>query len=123
MSKKKNTLKRERTAFEWAILGVSLAAIAAIVAGLLISSISYETGPADLSAVLKPEGRGPNRFVLTVTNRGGATAEDVHVNVSRESEAVEVEFRAVPKGDEEEAVVEIGGSGKPTARVQSYQDP
>ncbi len=123
MSKKKSALKRDRTIFEWAILGVSTAAIAAILAGLVISSLGYEIGPADLSVVLKPGKGTANRFVLTVINHGGATAEDVRVDVSRGSESVEVEFRAVPKGDQEEALVEIGGSGRPTGRIQSYQEP
>lgn len=123
MSKKTSSLKRERTTFEWAILGTSIAAIGAIVLGLIISSLSYKPGPADLSVVLHPDGGRENRFVLTVTNRGGATAEDLRVDVRRGSESVEVEFRAVPKGDKEVAFVEIAGSTHPTARVLSYQEP
>lgn len=123
MSKKTSSLRRERTPFEWAILGVSIAAIGAIVAGLIISSLTYKPGPADLSVVLHPDAGHENRFVLVVTNRGGATAEDLRVDVKRGTASVEVDFRAVPKGDKEEALVEIPGSTQPTARVQSYQEP
>jgi uncharacterized protein (TIGR02588 family) len=122
VSKAKNTLRRDRTTFEWAILAVSVAAIAAIVAGLVIASIGYESGPADLRVSVQPDG-APTRFVLTVTNEGGATAEHVRVLVRRGRGSVEVELLAVPKGDVEEAFVKIGGRGRPTAQVQSYQEP
>ena len=123
MSKGASSLRRERTTFEWAILAVSIAAIAAIVAGLIVSSLGYETEPAALRADLAPQRDARNRFVLSVTNDGGATAEEVRVLVRRGSGSVEVEFRAVPKGDVEEAFVHIGGRGRPTAQVQSYKEP
>lgn len=123
MSKSSNSLKRERTAFEWGLVGVSLAAILAIVAGLIIASLSYKPGPADLSVVVHSDAGRQNRFVLTVTNRGGTTAEELRVEVKRGTESVEVEFRAVPKGDKEEALVEIAGSAPPTAHVRSYEEP
>lgn len=47
----------------------------------------------------------------------------LRVEVRRGKESVEVEFRAVPKGDREEALVEVAGSGPPTAQVRSYQEP
>ena len=118
----KNTLRRERTAFEWAILALSVAAIAAIIAGLVSASIGYDSGPADMRATLTPDSE-PNRYVLSVTNDGGATAEHVRVLVRRGRGTVEVELLAVPKGDVEEAFVKIGGRGRPTAQVQSYQEP
>lgn len=123
MNKKKSGLKRERTAFEWVILGVSAAAIVAIIGGLVVSSLGHDTEPAALNATLKPEPGKADRYVLTIANRGGTTAEDVRVQVRRGSGSVDVEFRAVPKGDEEEALVEIGGTGRATAHVQSYQEP
>jgi uncharacterized protein (TIGR02588 family) len=122
MSKSASTKKRERTLFEWVILGVSLAAIIAIVAGLVIASLNYEPGPPDLSFDVA-RGDAPDRFTLTVRNDGGSTAEDLRVEVSRGPEKTEVEFRTVPKGDEEEATVEIGGTGTPKARVLSYREP
>ena len=122
MSKTKSTMRRERNAFEWTILALSVAAIAAIVAGLVIASLSYDSGPADLHASLRPNG-DPNRYVLSVDNQGGATAEHVRVLVRRGRGTVEVELLAVPKGDTEEAFVRIGGRGRPTAQVQSYQEP
>lgn len=118
-----SSLRRERTTFEWAILAVSIAAIVAIVVGLILSSLGYETAPAALRTELVGQDDGSGRFVLSVINDGGATAEEVRVLVRRGSGSVEVEFRAVPKGDVEEAFVRIGGHGRPTAQVQSYKEP
>jgi hypothetical protein len=115
-------MKRDRTSFEVAILVGSLVAIVAIIAGLVISALGYESGPAKLETSLA-RGTGRHDYVLTVKNEGGATAEEVRVLVRRGRGSVEVEFRAVPKGDAEEALVTIGGTGRPTARVQSYKEP
>jgi uncharacterized protein (TIGR02588 family) len=122
MSRSTNTFRRERTTFEWAILVVSLVAVIAIVAGLVTAWITYEGGPPVLRATVTRT-EAPNRFTVAVRNDGGATAEDVRVLVRRGRGSVEVEILAVPKGDEEEATVTIGGRGRPTAQVQSYQEP
>ena len=122
MSSSAAKLRRERTGFEWAILAVSVAAIVAIVTGLVVAAFGHESGPAQLRATVEADTR-PNRFVVTVTNEGGATAEHVRVVVRRGRGSVELDLIAVPKGDSEEAFVTIGGRGRPTAQVQSYQDP
>jgi hypothetical protein len=122
MSRTQAGLRRERTPFEWVILAISVAAIVAIVAGLVAAASGYDSGPAQLRATIASDGK-PNRFVLTVTNDGGATAEHVRVLVRRGRGSVEVELIAVPKGDSEDAFVTIGGRGRPTAQVQSYQEP
>ena len=116
-------MKRERTPFEWAILAVSGAAIVTIIAGLIVSALGYEADPAVLRAAVAPQPSSPNGYVLSVTNEGGATAIEVRVLVRRGRDFVEVEFRAVPKGDTEEAIVRIGGRGRATAQIQSYKEP
>lgn len=123
MSSKGSSLRRERTPFEWAILAISGAAIIAIIAGLIVSALGYEADPALLRAAVAPQQGSPNRYVLSVTNEGGATAIEVRVLVRRGRGSVEVEFRAVPKGDTEEATIRIGGRGRPTAQIQSYKEP
>lgn len=123
MSRKSSSLKRERTSFEWAILAASTAAIAAIIAGLIVSSLGYQADPAVLRTTIEPQPDAANRYLVSVTNEGGATAIEVRVLVRRGSGSVEVEFRAVPKGDVEEAFVHIGGRGRPTAQIQSYKEP
>jgi uncharacterized protein (TIGR02588 family) len=115
-------MSRERTAFEWVLLGVSVAAILAIAGGLIFYSLSFETGPADLHATIAPDPAEPHTFILTVENRGGTTAEDVIVVVRRGSATDEVEFRAIAKGDSEEATVQMGGSDAPVVRVANYKE-
>jgi uncharacterized protein (TIGR02588 family) len=122
MSRGSKQLRRERTTFEWVILVVSLAAVVTIVAGLVVASVGYESGSPVLRVSVTPEGT-PDRYVVAVRNDGGTTAEHVRVLVRRGSGSVEVELVAVPKGDEEEVTVTIGGRGRPTAQVQSYQEP
>jgi uncharacterized protein (TIGR02588 family) len=120
VSKSKATLRRERTILEWSVLGVSILAIAAIAGGLIFYSFSSTSGAPDLRVSLRPEG-GP--FTLTVENKGGTTAEEVVVEVTRGDERQAVEFKAVAKGDTEEATVASPGDGQPTARVVSYKEP
>lgn len=103
------------------MLGVSVVAVVLIVAGLLIFGFSVESGPPDLSVTVRPA--TATEFVVVVANQGGTTAEDVIVLVRRGGIEREVEFRSVPKGDEEEARVPLSGSGPPTAEVASYKEP
>ena len=122
MTKKQDGLMRARTAFEWAILIVSIAAIGTMSVGLLVYSLNFKTTPPDLKVSVLSDGAQQNRFIIRVDNRGGTTAEDVVVEVSSGDEAQEVEFRAIPKGHVEEAHVEIEGSTKPEARVTAYKE-
>ena len=120
MSKSRSGLRRQRSTFEWVILAVSIAAIASIAGGLIFFSLSLEVSPPDLRVDVRTEG---DHFVLTVDNRGGTTAEEVRVEVRRGDRVQEIEIRAVPKGDVEEAVLSIEGQGVPVARVTSYKEP
>ncbi|MEX2395204.1 MAG: hypothetical protein WD826_12080 [Actinomycetota bacterium] len=119
--RKDSSLKRERTPFEWVVLVVSLAAIATIAAGLLAFGVGGRPGPARLKVTI--DDPSAKAFLVTVSNIGGTTAEEVVVDVERGSESHEVAFRAVPKGDKEEAVVSLGGSADAKATVLSFKEP
>jgi uncharacterized protein (TIGR02588 family) len=122
MSKKQSSLRRERTSFEWVILAVSILAICAIAGGLLFYTFSLEGGPPSLRTTVRPASGG--ELTLRVTNVGGTTAEEVVVDVRRgKNGSREVIFRAVAKGDYEEATVTLPGSGRPTAEVVAYKEP
>jgi hypothetical protein len=43
---------RRRTPFEWALLGISLAAILVVTAGLVLSQLLGGGGPADLRVIV-----------------------------------------------------------------------
>lgn len=123
MSAKQKTgrLRRQRTTFEWVILAVSVTAIAVIAGGLTFYGLSLEGTPPELRVEVAPAGRGD--VIVTVDNVGGTTAEDVIVLVRRGGTVREVEFRAVTKGDFEEATVSLPGSGAATGRVAAYKEP
>lgn len=121
-SKAKAGLLRRRTPFEWAILLVSVAAIAAIGVGLLVYSTQFKQRSPDLVVTIEPSPGRQNEFVLKIENRGETTAEEVVVEVARGEVTQIVEFRAVPKAGEEEAKVHVEGSGEPTAKVVTLKE-
>lgn len=122
MSKsRRRAAQRRRTPFEWALLGVAVVAILAIAGGLVFYSLSLRGEPPDLAVTVQPA--GPEALTVTVENKGGTTAEEVVVEVLRGDDVHEVEFRAVPKGDTEDATVSMPGRGPATARVRSYKEP
>ena len=121
MSKKPSSLRRERTPFEWVILAVSILAICAIAGGLVFYTFSLEGGPPSLKATIRPA--SGDALTLRVENTGGTTAEEVVVNVRRGKEARAVSFRAVAKGDYEEATVTLPGGARATSEVVAYKEP
>ncbi|HVE75136.1 MAG TPA: hypothetical protein VND22_00020 [Actinomycetota bacterium] len=121
-AKKKTDLKRKRTAFEWAIGIVAAACITTMVGGLVYYGFTAGTGPPDLAATITPEGEG--KYTLTVTNKGGTTAEDVVVEVTSGEDVQEVQFLAVAKGHKEEATVIFEEAGQqPEAKVLTFKEP
>ena len=127
MSRSRSRVRRGRTPLELAVLLVSLAAVASVVAGLIIASATGGEGPPDLVAVARPTGlerSGGALYELLVRNQGGQTAENVVVEVTVGSETREVEILSVSKGDEEVASVVFprGTDGTAEARVLSYHE-
>jgi uncharacterized protein (TIGR02588 family) len=121
-------IRRERTPFEWALLVVSLAAILALAAGLVVSGLTGPRGPADLRvriADADEPASGGRPLEVTVTNRGGTSAENVIVEVTVGDVTREVNLDLVAKGDTETAavVVPADAAGSPHAEVVSYTNP
>jgi len=113
---------RQRTAFEWAILVISVAAIATIGVGLVLYSVQFEKRSAEIEISIEPA-IGENSFILSVENRGGTTAEDVVIEVARGDLTQLVEFRAIPKAGQEEATFYLEGTGAPTASLVTFKEP
>jgi uncharacterized protein (TIGR02588 family) len=121
-------IRRHRTPFEWALLGVSLAAILIVMVGLVLSQLLGAGGPADLRVAVADEGvlaSGGRSLELTVTNAGGTSSENVIVEVAVGDVTREVDLDLVAKGDTESAVVVIPADavGEPAAQVVSYTNP
>ena len=121
----KRGLRRKRTALELSVLVVSVIAIAAVIGGLIVASVTGGEGTPDLRtsvAVPGVEGSGGVVYKVLVENRGGESAENVVIEITLGSEMREIQILSVAKGDEEEASVVFppGTTGKPTARVLSY---
>ena len=119
---------RERTSFEWGLLVVSLAATLAIVIGLVVSGLWGPRGPVDLRVSVTDTGQpasGGRPLEVTVTNVGGASAENVVIEVTVGEVVREVTLDLVAKGDQEsaEVVVPIDATGPPHAEVVSYTKP
>lgn len=119
---------RERTPFEWALLVVSLAATLAVAAGLAVSELVGSDGPTDLRVTVADAAEpasGGRPLVITVTNAGGTSAENVIIEVSVDDVTREVNLDLVAKGDTDSAtvVVPTDAAGSPTAEVVSYTNP
>jgi uncharacterized protein (TIGR02588 family) len=121
-------IRRRRTPFEWALLGVSLTAILVVVAGLVLTQLLGAGGPADLRVAVADEGvpaSGGRSLEVTVTNGGGTSSENVIVEVTVGDVTREVDLDLVAKGDTESAVVVVPADavGEPAAQVVSYTNP
>ena len=121
-------IRRRRTPFEWALLGVSLTAILIVVAGLVLTQLLGAGGPADLRVAVADEGvlvSGGRSLEVTVTNGGGTSSENVIVEVTVGDVTREVDLDLVAKGDTESAVVVVptDAVGEPAAQVVSYTNP
>ncbi len=121
-------VRRKRTTFEWVLLLVSLAAILAIVAGLVVSELSGADGPVDLRVEVADTGgsaSGGRPLEVTVINVGGTSAQNVVIEVTVGEVVREVTLDLVAKGDEEsaEVVVPNDATGPPRADVLAYTKP
>lgn len=124
---KKKTQQRSRSPFELGVLIASIAAIVAVVAGLILAGVQRVPEPPDLrvSVVRQGEASGGVTYLVRVRNDGGRTAESVVVEVTVGNEARETELVAVARSDEESAVVVFpaGTTGDARAEIQSYTEP
>jgi uncharacterized protein (TIGR02588 family) len=75
--------KIKKNWFEWGVFFVSLALVVGVVGFLAYDAATAGAGEADLQLTLgEPERRGEGYAVpVRVSNRGGQTAEGVHVEV------------------------------------------
>lgn len=127
-SQKQQGLRRERSGFEWVLLTVSLAAIAAVVFGLFRYSGDTSGDAASLTAEVEETGRmvdGGPEVLVTLTNEGDSGAVDVVVEVKIGVQTREISFLRIAKDEERTGAVVFGpeSAGLPEASVVSYNYP
>ena len=111
--------------FDRVVLIAAAFAILIVVGGLAYYGVTSGRGPADLEPSIIDTGRreGDEQiYKVTIANKGGTTAEDLVVEVTLGEESREVQVRFVTKGDSEEVLVSLPGSGTPEVRVVSYTE-
>lgn len=115
------------TSFEVTVLVASIAAIVAVVAGLVVAGVQRVPEGPELKATVVRQGEasGGVAYVVRVRNDGGRTAETVVVEVTVGEETREAQIFAVARSDEETAVVIFppGTTGGASAEIQSYAEP
>jgi uncharacterized protein (TIGR02588 family) len=128
------TSKIAKHPLEWIVFAVSLALVTGILGFLAWDAIQEEDSPAALSVELgRPEPRGSGTWAVPVTvrNRGGETAENVHVEVTLEtpgavSETADFEAAFVPRQSKSEGWVVFRSDpsrGRLSGRAMGYETP
>lgn len=126
--RKPQSLKRGRTPFEWALLVISLASIAAVLVGLFLYAGDTAGEQAALEASVEDTGRkinGGPEFLVTLTNKGGSGAEDIVVEVKIGGETRELVFVRIAKDEERTGAVIFppDAQGSAEASILSYNYP
>ena len=129
MTKRK---KIEKNWLEWAVFGAGLALVLGVLGFLAYDGATAGDSPPQFQIELgQPERRDEHFDVpVRVRNRGGETAEGVHVEVALEgageSERGEFVLAFVPRGGTREASVTFRAdprAGTMRARVLGYEKP
>jgi uncharacterized protein (TIGR02588 family) len=129
MTKKK---KIEKNWLEWAVFAVGLALVCGVLGFLAYDGATTADAPAEFHIEIgRHERRGDGYHVpVRLTNRGGETAEGVHVEVVLEAagqtERGEFVVAFLPRGGTREASVTFHtdpAAGRLRARVLGYERP
>lgn len=119
---------------EWLVFGVSLVMLLAILGYLIYQTAKYSYKDPEVYAkgVPDPSEMAPNRYKVTVYNKGGTTAEQVIVEFTlysqgQEPEVSELTIPFSPKESEREGWVIFRNSPESAdsvvARIVSYKKP
>lgn len=132
-TKKGARAKVEKNWLEWVVFGAGLALVASTLAYLVHDGVTAPDTPPDVRVELGAPVAGGAGFVVpvTVTNRGGRTAEGVSVEVVLEGAVGEPErgeftVAFLPRGGSREGYVAFRSdprAGRLTARALGYEQP
>ncbi|PVY39432.1 hypothetical protein [Pontibacter virosus] len=124
----------DKNALEWAVFGVSLVLVLAILVYLSYMAYTHKPSTPDLAVAYfhDPSANAPHRYRVVVENKGGETAEEVQVELIVESGGAEVESAELniafsPKESKREGWVNFkedpAKADTLVARVVSYKRP
>lgn len=125
--------KFDKNWFEWTVFGISAVLVLGTLA-FLVSDASTARTPPDVIVEVGEAvpGTGGHRLPIAIINRGGETAEEVHVEVMMESgsggkETAEVVIAFLPRGSRREAWVTFREDPRSArtieARARGYEVP
>jgi uncharacterized protein (TIGR02588 family) len=104
--------RKTKNWLEWAIFGTGLVLVSGILAYLTYSAFTSRTGPPQIEVQLgQPRKLGHDFAVpVVVTNRGHATAEGVHIQVTLHKsngtpETADFQVQFVPRGSTRHGIV------------------
>jgi len=124
----------EKNWLEWLVFCISLLLLLGILGYLVYEVSNYKPTDPDVYAIVKPDPseHAPNRYQVTIANKGGTTAEEVMVEfilyrAGKEIEKSELMIAFSPKDSEKQGWINF--SGKPekadsvATRVVSFKKP
>jgi uncharacterized protein (TIGR02588 family) len=124
----------DKNVLEWVVFSLSLLLISGILGYLIFQVIQHEPGSPDLVITYKsdPSPHAPYRYLLTISNLGQETAEEVQIELIMEKNGQELEKAAMelpysPKNSTKEGWVNFSKNPHEAdtlyARVISYKKP
>ena len=124
----------EKNWLEWLVFGISLLLLLAIFGYLGYQVKTHDTTDPDVlvEANYDPSENAPNRYQVTIMNKGGTTAEEVTAEFilysgGKEKEKSELQIAFSPKNSRREGWVTFSGepatSDSVAARVKSFKKP
>ncbi|MEJ8803841.1 hypothetical protein [Pontibacter sp. H249] len=129
-----NGAKDKKNWLEWAVFGISLTLVLALLGYLVYHVFTDNPSSPDLQveAVADPSELSPFRYHITIYNRGGTTAEEVLVELALEKDGAAIETADLhlpfaPQESKREAWVSFSKDPSQAdtlvSRVVSYKKP
>ena len=129
-----NEYQGSKNFLEWTVFAIGLFILSTILAYLIYKTYTHEEQPADIKVeyTLQPAQHSPFRFLLTATNTGGETAENVIIEMELQSadttlEKSELNFHFIPQSSKREGFIIFksnpADADSVTARVVSFNKP
>jgi uncharacterized protein (TIGR02588 family) len=132
--KKDKQTHDQKNWLEWLVFSISLLLVLAILSYLVYQAYTHSPSDPDIYAQAKPDPSelAPNRYQVAIYNKGGSTAEEVHIEFTlyragEKVEKAELEIAFSPRDSKREGWITFTDSphaaDSVTARIVSYKKP